>query len=76
MAKEYKPCPFCGNPDPRPYVQPTDGSAERWGKKDIKKHEEQAVCCLFDVWSDHGCGATGGYALTRKEARRLWNNRA
>lgn len=54
------PCPFCGNSWSPTYWKP-EGSVN------------QTIVC--DVHSN-GCGATGGYYGTKKEAIEAWNRRA
>lgn len=60
-----KRCPFCGN----------EQSLFVGGANEISDDEREigfAVCCDFN---NGGCGATGGYRSTEKEAVMSWNKR-
>ena len=61
---ELKPCPFCGNTNL--FV---GTSAQLHGDDD---EDDYAVCCDFE---QGGCGATGGYQLSKIKAIELWNKR-
>ena len=65
IEMELKPCPFCGNTNL--FVGTSDEIHE-----DGDKHN-YAVCCDFE---QGGCGACGGYELSKIKAVENWNKRA
>lgn len=70
---ELMPCPYCGKSVARIVsccensCKDDDTGCEFCGMKTV------AVCCDF---TKGGCGATGGYRKTEKEAIEAWEERA
>ncbi len=70
MSKELKPCPFCGQDTA---VVVTHDEIRSLPNTDDYEDANFAVCCNS---LEGGCGATSGYNLTRKLARKAWNKRS
>ena len=69
MYSEYyglKPCPFCGKHTAVILKEPT------YGEERINGYQYQVVCDVHE----EGCGGSGGYYDTIKEAKEAWNRRA
>ena len=69
---ELKPCPFCGE---CAHVRIADSNEmEGVGPSDegYTSNPYHAVVCSF---TDGGCGASGGYRSTEREAIEAWNRR-
>lgn len=65
MYRKMRPCPFCGSPERRLFVEPFSG--------DYDHPQGWQVCCET---SDYGCGAVGPTRLTEEDAIDAWNDRA
>ncbi len=64
-----KECPFCSD-EKAPAVM---SALDIDGSLDAETHENNfAVCCRV---GEGGCGATSGYARSKKQATIQWNRR-
>lgn len=67
------PCPHCGaTSDGSVRVGTAGEDHEECCELQAGQVESFAVCCDFNAG---GCGAGGGYRLSRDEAIEAWNNR-
>jgi len=64
-----KKCPHCGRPNP---VALTDYELNEESSDNPDYCGYYTVVCPF---TNAGCGATGGYRKTKKEAIENWNRR-
>lgn len=71
MSK-IKKCPFCGSEEAPVVLSTEDMYADIIDLDETGLGLSYTVCC--DVMSG-GCGATGGYWATKKEAISAWNRR-
>ncbi len=75
---KLKPCPFCGKLTPLECVD--ENEAEYLSSDDSGYSENPyfAVVCAVNSEGTEGagCGASGGYLPTKKEAIERWNKRA
>jgi len=70
-SNDFLCCPFCGLNDSVNIY--TGAEVDESSGREPAKEESYVVIC--STW-DGGCGATGGYGLTKKQALKKWNTRA
>lgn len=71
----FEKCPFCGKTETLRIVC----SSEQWDEDlgEFPHTDAYAVCCdASDENKRRGCGATGGYQLTKSKAVDAWNKRS
>lgn len=69
--KELKACPFCGK-----QVAEITNCIELEDCANFEACDNCGFVCVVCSANNGGCGATGGYAPTEKQAVEKWNRRA
>lgn len=64
-------CPHCGLNDPVNIY--TGAEVDESSGREPAREESYVILC--SIWAG-GCGASGGYGLTKREAFKKWNTRA
>lgn len=71
---ELKPCPSCGETDTIGFTDCRE--LEECKNFECCDYESDGYVCVVCDANKGGCGASGGYAKTAKEAAEKWNRRA
>lgn len=72
MTDKLLPCPFCGETGPVGVFNENQLNYVSKSDKNYKENPYYAVVCDITVC---GCGGSGGFRRSPKEAILAWNNR-